>query len=191
MNDETNIIRYQLDAGQSRFTVQAFASGLLSGLGHNPIIGIRDFTGEAQCAPGTLANASLRLAINPGSLIVLDDIKEKDRQEIERAMHNDVLETARYPEIIFESANIAATRIVAGRYKARIVGDLTLHGVTRNALWIQAQVNVNEDGLSAQGEFTLKQTDYGIKPVSFAGGALKLKDELKFSFDVIGHKEQG
>jgi hypothetical protein len=33
------------------------------------------------------------------------------------------------------------------------------------------------------GDFTLRQTNYGIKLVSVAGGALKLKDELKFSLD--------
>ena len=33
--------------------------------------------------------------------------------------------------------------------------------------------------LRASGEFSLNQTDFGIKLVSVAGGALKLKDELK------------
>jgi hypothetical protein len=28
-----------------------------------------------------------------------------------------------------------------------------------------------------------------IKPVSFAGGALKLKDELKFSFEMVVRKQ--
>ena len=191
--NETSILRYKLDAGQSKFTVQAFASGLLAGFGHNPTIGIRDFTGEAQGTSDTLApsftDASVRLVIKASSLAVLDEIKEKDRQEIEHAMRCDVLETAAYPEIIFQSTNITATRVAEGRYKARIIGDASLHGVTRAGLWIQAQVTVNGDDLRAQGDFTLKQTDYKIKPFSFAGGALKLKDELKFSFDLVGRRE--
>ena len=56
--------------GQSKFTVQAFASGLLAGFGHNPTIAIRDFTGEVQCTPGSLTNASVRLVINAQSLAV-------------------------------------------------------------------------------------------------------------------------
>ena len=186
---ETSMVRYKLDAGQSRFTVQAFATGLLSGFGHNPVIGIRDFTGEARFAPGTFADASLRLAIETASLVLLDEVKEKDRREIEQTMFDDVLEVARYPEIVFQSTQITPTRIVEGRYKARIVGDLTLHGMTRNGLWIAARFTLDGDTLRARGDFTLKQTDYNIKLVSVAAGALKLKDELKFDFDLVGHRE--
>ncbi|MGH9839780.1 MAG: YceI family protein [Blastocatellia bacterium] len=186
---ETSTVRYKLDAGQSRFTVQAFATGLLAGLGHNPVIGIRDFSGEAQFAPGAFADASLRLEIRTASFTLLDEVKAKDRQEIEQTMFNDVLEIARYPEIVFQSTQITATRIVEGRYKARIIGDLTLHGVTRSGLWLAAQFTVDGERLRAQGDFTLKQTDYQIKLVSVAAGALKLKDELKFAFDLVGRRE--
>ncbi len=189
--DEKAVVRYIADAGQSKFIVQAFASGLLAGFGHNPTIAIRDFTGEVQCTPGSLINASVRFVISAKSLAVIDDVKEKDRKEIETMMHDTVLETSRYPEIIFQSTNITVTRVVEGRYKARIIGELTMHGVTRGNLWVQAQVKVEGDSIRAQGDFTLKQTDYNIKLVSVAGGALKLKDELKFTFDIVAHQEQG
>jgi polyisoprenoid-binding protein YceI len=187
--DEKAVVRYIVDASQSKFTVQAFASGLLSGFGHNPTIAIRDFTGEVQCTTGSLTNASMRLMINAESLVVVDDVKEKDRKEIESMMHDTVLETSRYPETIFQSTNITVTRIIEGRYKARIIGELTMHGVTRGSLWIQAQVKVEGERLRATGDFSLKQTDYNIKLVSVAGGALKLKDELKFTFDIVAHQE--
>jgi hypothetical protein len=44
--------------------------------------------------------------------------------------------------------------------------------------------------LRVSGEFSLRQSDYGIKPVSFAGGALRLKDELKFKFELVGRKQE-
>ncbi|MGC2238583.1 MAG: YceI family protein [Pyrinomonadaceae bacterium] len=187
--DETPTVRYKLDASKSAFTVQAFASGFLSGLGHNPVIAIRDFTGEVEFAPETLADASLRLEVNAKSLEVLSDIKEKDKQEIQSTMLEQVLETSRYTEIVFQSTSIAPTRIVPGRYKARIIGDLTLHGVTNKNLWLSAQLTLNENELRAKGDFALNQTAYGIEPVSVAAGALKLKDELKFEFDLVGYQE--
>jgi polyisoprenoid-binding protein YceI len=189
-SDEKAVIRYRIDASQSKFTVQAFATGLLSGFGHNPTIAIRDFTGEVECTKGSLTNASVRLEIKTESLIVIDDVKEKDRQEIENMMHSTVLETARYPEISFHSTNITVTKSAEGRYKARLIGELTLHGVTRGSLWIHAQVKVAEGSMRAQGDFTLKQTDFNIKRVSVAGGALRLKDELKFTFDILANQEQ-
>lgn len=181
--------RYRLNAGESRFTVQAFAEGLFSSFGHNPVIAIRDFDGEAECAPDTLEAAKLHVTIKADSLAVTDDIKEKDRLEIEQMMREQVLETGRYPEIVFESTSITASRLSGARYRVRVIGDLTLHGVTGRSLWIQAEVKTNEEGLRAQGEFTLKQTDYQIKPVSVAGGTLKVKNELKFSFDIAASQQ--
>jgi polyisoprenoid-binding protein YceI len=177
-----------LDAGRSRFTVRAFAEGLLSSFGHNPTIVIRDFEGEAESADDTLESAKLQVKVNADSLAVADDVKEKDRHEIEQMMREQVLETGRFPEIVFESTSVNAIRLSGGRFRVRVIGDLTLHGVTGRNLWIQAVVKQTDDGLRAQGEFTLRQTDYQIKPVSVAGGTLKVKNELKFSFDITARK---
>lgn len=190
--EEKAVVRYIADAGQSKFTVQAFSSGVLAaGFGHDPTIGIRDFTGEIMFTPGSFANASARLTIDVHSLAPLDDLKDKERQDMERLMHDTVLETAQYPEIVFQSTDIAVTRITAGRYKARVIGQLTLHGVTRGSIWIQAQAKVEGDSLRATGDFMLNQTDYNIKRVSIMGGALRLKNELKFTFNILAHQEQG
>ena len=189
--NQATLVRYELDAAGSTFTVQAVAGGLLAGFGHNPTIAIRDFTGEAQFAPDTFADASIRVLVQARSLKLVDDVSDKDRREIESTMHDEVLEVDLYPHIIFESTNITATRIAEGRYKARVVGNLTLHGVTRTGIWLQAQVQANGADVRAKGEFTLKQTDYKIKLVSVAGGVIKLKDELKFAFDLLGHPASG
>jgi polyisoprenoid-binding protein YceI len=179
---------YRLDAGRSQFIVQAFAEGLLSSFGHNPVIAIRDFEGEVEFVPGTLEGARVRLTIKVDSLTVTDDVKEKDRLEIERMMRDDVLEVSKYPEITFESKSVTASRIREGLYRARVIGDLTLHGVAQPNLWIQAEVTFGDDTLRAQGEFSLRQTDYKIKPVSAVGGTIKVKNELKFKFDIVAKK---
>ena len=48
---ELTAVRYAIDGRISRFTVRAFASGMLSAFGHSPTIAIRDFAGEAQFNP--------------------------------------------------------------------------------------------------------------------------------------------
>ena len=40
--------RYRLDPGQSRFTVQAFATGMLSFLAHSPTFAVRAFRGDVE-----------------------------------------------------------------------------------------------------------------------------------------------
>ena len=179
------LVHYSFDPAASKFTVQAFAEGLLSMFGHDPVIGVTDFQGEASFVPETFENASLKLTINANSLRVVNDVREKDRQDIERTMRDEVLETGKYPEIVFQSNNVSLSRIGEGRYRARIIGDLTLHGVTQSNIWISSEVTLNNDGLKAKGDFAVKQTDYKIKSVSVAGGTLKIKNEVKGRFDIV------
>ena len=181
---------YAIDADMSRFTVRAFASGMLSAFGHSPTLAIRDFTGRVEFAPGSLDAAALHIRINAGSLNVTDNVSDKDRREIEGAMNNDVLETARYPEMIFESSKVSASKVSDGQYLVNLVGDLSLHGVTGSQP-ITAHVGLMGGVLRAHGEFSLLQTAYGIKPVSIGGGSLKVKDELKCSFDILARKQAG
>jgi polyisoprenoid-binding protein YceI len=179
--------QFRLVPDRSKFTVQAFVEGLFSAFGHNPVLLIRDFQGEVQFDPETFQNASLKITIDPNSLLV-SNAKEKDRLDIEGTMRGQVLETAKYPEILFSSNNITVNKLAGERCRVRIIGDLTLHGVTQKNLWISTEATVNDESLRAQGEFSLKQTDFGIKPYSAAGGTIKLKNELKFSFDIVGQK---
>lgn len=177
--------RYRVDAAASTFTAHASAEGLLSAFGHDPVIGIKEFEGEAQFVPETFADASVRLVINASSLAVVNDVKEKDRHEIERVMREDVLETGKYPEIVFQSNNVALSRLGKDRFRARVIGDLTLHGVTQNNLWLSGEVTLTAEGLRAKGDFVVKQTDYKITLVSVVGGTLKIKNEVKCSFDIL------
>lgn len=181
--NEAVVARYRVDAGQSRFIVEGAAEGLLSMCGHNPMIAVCGFGGDARFIPGTLEAGSLLMLAQANSLVVLNNVSDKDRREMERAMLEEVLDAARYPEIIFMSTTVSTNRTAEGQYQARINGNLSLHGVTREHA-IEAQLTVNGNRLRAQGEFPLRQTDYNIKPVAVAGGTLKMKDELKLSFDI-------
>jgi polyisoprenoid-binding protein YceI len=185
LETKTAAATYQIDRNTSRFTVRAFATGMLSALGHSPTIAIRDFTGEVRLEP----DPSLKLRVRADSLEVTDDISSKDRGEMERTMHLDVLETTKYPEIVYESTSATLNQISEGRWQANVTGNLTLRGITRGQN-IAMQVTVMGDMLRASGDFTLLQSTYGIKPVSVAGGTLKLKDELKFAFDIVARKQE-
>jgi len=174
---------FMIDAAASKFTVQAIAYGFLSSFGHSPTFAIRDFEGAAIFWPDAPELASLSLKVRTSSLSMQDDVKEKDKQEIEQTMHNEVLETEKYPEIVFETSRVAATKIGDGEYRADISGILKLHGITKSHT-MTAKLSVKGETLRASGSFPLRQTDYGIKLVSAVAGALKVKDEVKFSFDI-------
>ena len=183
---ETTQINAKIDAKRSRFTVKAFASGILSSFGHDPAFSVRNISGEVNFVPDEPERASLRLQIRADSLEVMGDISGKDRKEIEQTMREQVLEINKYPDIIFESTTVSSTKVYENQYRVSIQGKLTLHGVTHPET-IDAQVTVNGDQLRVSGECEIQQTDYNIKLVSVAGGTLKIKDELKLSFDISAH----
>ena len=122
--------------------------------------------------------------VQAASLEVSGDVSDKDRREIERTMQDKVLGIETYPEIIFDSSAARVSPSGPGQYRVEMVGLLRLHSVTREQV-VSGRVTVGPDRLRASGEFSLRQTDYGIELVLVAGGALKVKDELKFSFDVL------
>lgn len=181
-------VRYVIDPKGSTFIVRAFATGLLSSFGHNPTIAIPDFQGEVHFTSGSLEDASLHLVIQAASLKVTDDISTKDRQEIESRMRDEVLETDGFEEIVYECPRAASIqKISEGQYMVTLNGDLTLHGVTQ-AQPVPARVTIQGDTLRAAGDFSIRQSDYEIRPVSAAGGTVKLKDELKLTFDITARK---
>jgi polyisoprenoid-binding protein YceI len=186
---ETATDLYVIDGRSSRFTVRAFATGLLAAMGHNPTIGIRDFSGEMKFDPDKLEAGSLKITIKSSSLSVQDDISAKDLREMERLMNQEVLETAKFPEILYEAPTISVTKMADTLYSAALKGNLMLHGVSRSQP-INVRVALLGSMLRASGDFTLDQTDYDIKLVSVAGGALKLKDELKFSFEIVARRQE-
>lgn len=187
---EDATVHYVIDPQGSTFTAQAFATGLLSSFGHSPKLAIRDFKGELSFSQNgmSIEGARLNISIQADSLEVTDDIAEKDRQEIHRKMHDEVLETDRFPEIVYQCSRVSASGSGA-RYWVALNGELTLHGITR-PVPVSARAVINGSSLRASGEFSVRQSQFGIAPVSAAAGAIKIKDEVKCTFDVLARKQE-
>jgi polyisoprenoid-binding protein YceI len=181
------IKRYPLDLQRSRFTVQAFATGMLAGFAHSPKFAIRQFAGEMRFVPEIPAESSFEMTVQAATLELIDNVKEKDRQEIQDQLMNEVLEVEKYPLITFASTAIALTKIADDWFRAQLRGDMQLHGVTK-VQSIDAQLRYVERDVRLAGEFTLMLPDYRIKRITALGGMIKLKDDLKFQFDLVGQE---
>lgn len=184
---EDTTVRYVIDTSASTFTARAFATGLLASFGHNPTISIPDIEGEISLDSAAIEQSSLRMKIHADTLICFDDISDKDRTEINRKMHEEVLESDSFDSIIYESSKGTASKTGEGQYWVALNGDLTLHGVKRSQS-VSARVSISGDTLKAAGEFSVLLSDYQIKPVTALGGAVKLKDEVKLSFTISARK---
>ena len=180
--------KFALDTNASRFTVQAFATGVLSTFGHNPKIAIRDYDGEMQFVPDTYENAVVRLAVRTNAMDVLDEMASDDRKKLEQMMY-EVLEVQRFPTAVYESKQITVQKQSEDMLLAHVTGALSFHGVTQTQS-LDARITRMGTMLRISGDFSLRQSDYAIKPVSFAGGALRLKDELKFTFELVARMQE-
>ena len=55
---------------------------------------------------------------------------------------------------------------------------------------VKASVRIDGDTLHADGEFSVKQTDFGITPVRAGpGGTVQVADRLKFTFAAIAVRD--
>jgi polyisoprenoid-binding protein YceI len=167
-----NAQQRSIDPEKSVLTVRVDKSGFFSALGHNHEI-------AAPIAHGTADTTARRVEVfaNASAMRVRDrEGSDKDRADIQSTMLGpEVLDTERFPEIVFRSTAAEST----GTASWRINGDLTLHGQTR-----PVTVEVRETGGHYVGTSRFKQTDFGIKPVKVAGGAVRVKDEVQIEFDI-------
>jgi polyisoprenoid-binding protein YceI len=161
-----------IDAEKSVMTVRVFKAGFLSAFGHEHDV-------AAPIARGSADPAAHRveLRVNAAALRVLDPkASPSDRAEVEKTMLGpEVLDAAHYPEIVFQSAGVEA----AGPGSWTVKGSLQLHGRTG-----PVTVAVREQGGHYVGTARVKQTDFGMKPVTAAGGTVRVKDEVLIEFDV-------
>ena len=117
---------------------------------------------------------TLDVVVKSGSLTLLDRVRPADRREIEGRMREEVLEVFAYPEIHYDTQDVSSSSTAPGRFRLRINGRLSLHGVTR-PLVIEAELRVFEDGLHLMGDFSLGMSEFQIRPVHALGGAIRLK----------------
>ncbi len=180
--------RFRLDDSQSKFIAHAQRGGLLWFKGHDHLVAAREFSGEAQLDPKTLAASSLQLVVKTESMEETSDaFTEQQKQIINGELRDIVLEPAKYPEIVFKSTIVSGKAVSASEYELKIAGNLTLHGVTRR-ITIPAKVTLTGNDLRAVGEFSIDRGDFKVPATSAAHGMIRVKKTVKFTFDIIGHK---
>ena len=181
-------VTYNLDASQSKFMAHANRSGLLWFKGHSHHLAASDFSGQVEVTPDTITPASLRLVVKAASLHETGaDFTEPQKQIINKELKDIVLLPDQYPDITFQSTNVTSKGLGGGRYEVKINGNLTLHGVTRPVM-IPATVTLNGSTLRAVGEFSIDRDDYKVKATSAFHGMVRVDDDIKFEFDILGRR---
>ena len=181
-------VTYTLDPSQSKFMAHANRSGLLWFKGKSHHLAAGDFTGKVELTPDTITPASLQLVVKAASLHETGaDFTEPQKQIINKELKEIVLHPDQYPDITFQSTNVTVKPGGTGRYEVNIDGNLTLHGVTRRVT-IPTVVTLSGDTLRAVGKFSIDRDDFKVKATSAFHGLVRVDDDVKFEFDILGRR---
>jgi polyisoprenoid-binding protein YceI len=176
---------YDIVAPQSTIEVAVFSGGPLGVFGHDHLIAAEMFSGSARFNPGRLEASTLTLTVAADSLTVLDPgLPEQDRSEVQATMLGaEVLAVESFPRIIFRSSGVRDIRPVESGWEMTLTGRLTLHGVEQ-PISFPLRVWLDNGRLYGQGEVSLVQSKFGIRPLRIAGGLVRVKDRVRVRFTV-------
>ena len=181
-------LRFALDSSQSKFIAHGLRGGLLWFKGHEHLIAVRRFTGVAEITAETVVPGSLELRIESDSLEeTSEEFTEQQKGIINKELREIVLEPEKYPEIVFKSTDIEGKSTAPAQYDLKIGGNLTLHGITRRIV-IPTKVSLTGNDLRAVGEFSIDRGDFKVKATSAFHGLVRVRDKVKFTFDIVGHR---
>ena len=144
------------------------------------------FGGKAVGDPATPDKAVIEATIDPKSI----DTANQKRDDHLRSP--DFLDVAKYPTMAFKSKKIQVT----GPGKAKVTGDLTLHGVTKEVvLDVEGPTEVIKDPMGntragAHATTKISRKDFGIAfEKTMDGGGLLVGDEVEITIDVEAVKK--
>ncbi len=181
-------VRYVVAAKESKFFAHGLRGGLFWFKGHEHVIQVKEFGGEATITPGSILPATLRVTAQAGSLEETSpSFTEPQKQIINKELREVVFHPDKYPEITFQSTTITGKLVAGGQFEADIKGNLTLHGVTHQVT-IPAKVTVNGDTLRAVGDFTIDRSNFGVKATSAFHGLVRVRNTVRLEFDVVARR---
>ncbi len=176
---------YALDEGKSSVAVHVGKAGLFSFAGHEHVVSAPRLQGKVLAAADDLSRSRVTLSFETAALRVEEKGEPAgDAPKVQEAMVGPrVLDVSRFPTVTFTSKAVTGKSTAQGGYDLEIAGDLSLHGVTRSVA-LPLHVELSGDTLKASGRLVLRQSEYGIKPVTVAG-VVKVKDELTIDYAFV------
>lgn len=175
-----------IDPAQSLIAVTVRRGGALARLGHDHVVASRAVTGFAAPAEGR-ADFSFRLDQMTVDEPALRREAGFDSQPSDAAiagtrtnMLTRVLDAERFPVVALhaDKAPGAAMRLA-----------ITLHGVTRTVA-APARLESSADGVTASGTLQLRQTDFGITPMSVMAGAMTVLDTIELRYRIVARAQR-
>lgn len=188
----TNVQIWRIAPSESSLRILVYRGGTMARLGHNHVISSSDIQGQLWRGP-TLESSGFEITVPVNTLIVDDNVARAEEGEDfplnvsedakagtkANMLRPTLLDGERFPEI-----SIRATRITGSATSSEVVASMRIKDQTRE---IRLPVTLSEahGALAVQGSLEIRQSDFGITPLSLAMGALTVQDTVKIKFRLV------
>jgi len=174
---------FRIDPAESLVVIEVYRGGSLARLAHDHVVASHDVQGFVAPSAGRADLYVLldRLVVDEPALRAeagfTTQPTDEDIAGTRRNMLN-ALEAAKHP---FALISVAGRSEGGGDVDLRVT--LALHGVERT-MQVPVQIDRSTDAVTVAGRLALKQTDFGVTPLSVLGGAIQVQDEVKLRFRI-------
>jgi hypothetical protein len=189
---------YRIDAAASEVRIFVFRGGKAPTRGKNHVLTTPELQGFVALRSELPTDASFMLGFSAEAM-ALDDpalraaiggsfAKPLSEEQIEGTRDNmlgdSVLDAEPHPEIVLRSVEIGGDWPML---VARV--EVALHGSTQvyDSL---LEVRRDDERLSAEGSLVIRQTDFGITPMSVLGGLLGLQDPIGIRYRIVARASE-
>jgi polyisoprenoid-binding protein YceI len=143
---------------------------------------------------GTFALKRGRISLDPesgkadGELVVDATSGQSGNDSRDRNMHKTVLESDRYPEIIFRPDHVEGKVASQGRSQVQLHGTFTIHGADHE-MTVPVDVEIANGRYSATARFQIPYVKWGMKnPSTFV---LRVSDKVELTVQSVAKVSQG
>lgn len=183
---------YKIDSDLSQIVLRVYRGGAMARLGHDHVVSSQNVQGyialnkeSGQCHADFFA---------PLSMLIVDDPELRIAAELDTTPSpSDIAGTKNNMLISLEAANFPFVQLASKDCSGVLSGTettvvLTLHGVSQQRnLQINLQ-SIDDNQLLISGEFSIKQTDFGIEPFSIMSGLIKVEDKVDLTYQLTAQR---
>lgn len=148
----------------------------------------------AHTVHGTFTVKSGTLRLDPstgkasGEIVVLATSGESGNDSRDRKMHTEVLESERFPEIVFRPDRVDGKVSLSGHNSVQVHGTLNLHG-SDHELTVAVEADLAADRWKGTASFTIPYVEWGLKnPSNFF---LRVDRAVKVEVEMAGAVQPG
>jgi polyisoprenoid-binding protein YceI len=176
LRSEATRVEMVVGSSEARYRAQE----VLVGRGANEAVGrTSNVFGTIQLeADGAITTDQSRITVDMTSL-------QSDSNTRDNYIKRNTLQVAEYPNAIFVVTGAPGLPVplpTSGEAAFELVGDLTVHGVTRPATW-QATATFADRDVTGTATTTVLMTDFGMTPPK-VGSVVSIEDAVRLELDV-------